>query len=44
LTGSGIGTTSRHVGRLIPSQDITGCGQIADLAQALLELDQHLLG
>ena len=23
LTGSGVGTTSRHVGRLIPSQDIT---------------------
>ena len=44
LTASGVGTTSRHVGRLIPSQDITRRGQIADLAQALLELKQHLLG
>jgi len=39
LTGSGLGTTSRHVGRLIPGQDITRRGQIADLAQALLELN-----
>jgi hypothetical protein len=44
LAGSGVGTTSRHVGRLIPSQDITRRGQISDLAQALLELNQHLLG
>jgi hypothetical protein len=44
LTGSGVGTTSRHVGRLIPGQDITRRGQIADLAQALLELKEHLLG
>jgi hypothetical protein len=44
LTGSGVGTTSRHVGRLIPSQDITRRAQIADLAQAPLELNQHLLG
>ena len=44
LTGSGVGTTSRHVGRLIPSQDITRRGQIADLAQAPLEFNQHLLG
>ena len=44
LTGSRVGTTSRHVGRLIPCQDITSRGQIADLAQAPLELNQHLLG
>ena len=44
LTGSGVGTTSRHVGRLIPSQGITRRGQIADLAQAPLEFNQHLLG
>jgi hypothetical protein len=44
LAGSGVSTTSWHVGRLIPSQDITRRGQIADLAHAPLELNQHLLG
>jgi hypothetical protein len=44
LTASAVGTTSRHVGRLVPIQYVAGRGQIADLAQAPLELNQHLLG
>jgi hypothetical protein len=39
LTASGIGTPSRHVGRLIPNQYVARRGQIADLAQAPLELN-----
>ena len=44
LTASGVGTPSRHVGRLIPIQYVARRGQIADLAQAPLELNQLLLG
>ena len=44
LTTSGLGATSRHVGRLIPIQYVARRGQIADLAQAPLELNQLLLG
>ena len=44
LTAPSVGTPSRHVGRLIPIQHVARRGQIADLAQAPLELNQLLLG
>ena len=39
LTGSGVSTTLRHVGRLIPIQYVARRGQIADLAQALQRMN-----
>jgi hypothetical protein len=44
LTAAGVGTTSRHVGRLVPIQHIAGRSQIAGVAQPPLEFSQHLLG
>ena len=44
LTASSTGAAFWHVGRLVPVQHIARRIQITDLAQSLLEFDQHLLG
>jgi hypothetical protein len=44
LAAARLGAALRHVGRLIPAEHGAGPAQVADLAQAHLEVGEHLLG